>query len=92
MTFAFTAAGCDLLKSDQEKFDELTTKFRQASQEATTEKEIEKLGKDYKNAVPKTFKDQATGTVNTELFMFDTRKYKGIKLGGGSEKIANYPE
>lgn len=83
LIFAFTAAGCDLFKSDQETFDELTAKFEQNAKVATTREECIKIGEEYKTAVPQAFKEKANKRVENILFW---------NFNEGKSKIANYPE
>lgn len=83
LIFAFTATGCNLFKSDQEIFDELTEKFEQDAKVATTREECIKIGEEYKTAVPQAFKEKANKKVENILFW---------NFNEGKSKLGHYSE
>ena len=92
LTFIFTT-GCGLFKSDEEKYQELTTKFEQEFKVAPDKSEKQKLSKKYIENVPVKYKDKATAFSNNLFFLDGAQKYKNAKMGETSgAKLGHYSE
>lgn len=91
LLLSISLTGCSMLKSDQEKFDELTIKFKQDFKAANTREEKVQIVETYKNTVPKDFKVQAQNTIDNISAMDGMDKYKDAKFRStGDAKLGHY--
>lgn len=87
----FALSGCSMLKSDQEKFDQLSQKYEQDFNAAGSREEKVKIGEEYKKSVPKGYEDKAQVRINNALFSDSAKQYKDKKIRStGDAKLGHY--